>query len=217
MYKGGLIHLLKVSNYAILCSPYRVTLVGMFCFGQIIYMFLKTWLIPINTQLIYKTVCLLRHKNPNTITTELKRILPTKLLGIDFIRESYAVRKELSPVKNVNGPFNFIIQSAVTQNKVCAILWIVIKPLQTKKNLEWSKLKGFADDELIDIQMVKFLSHKIETIVVKGENAPYRIHSDVSGKYLSVLKTLWENEKMLLTSIFSFSHNVFKSLSSYGR
>ena len=25
----------------------------------------------------------------------------------------------------------------------------------------------------------------------------------------SLLKTLWENEKMLVTSIFSFSHNVF--------
>ena len=28
------------------------------------------------------------------------------------------------------------------------------------------------------------------------------------------LKTLWENEKMLVTSIFSFSHNVFQSFSS---
>ena len=27
----------------------------------------------------------------------------------------------------------------------------------------------------------------------------------------SLLKTLWEKEKMLVTSIFSFSHNVFHS------
>ena len=30
------------------------------------------------------------------------------------------------------------------------------------------------------------------------------------------LKTLWEKEKMLVTSIFSFSHNVFKSPISSG-
>ena len=33
---------------------------------------------------------------------------------------------------------------------------------------------------------------------------------DMSGKK-SLFKTLWEKEKMLLTSIFSFSHNVFYS------
>ena len=34
---------------------------------------------------------------------------------------------------------------------------------------------------------------------------------DVSGKE-AFLKTLWEEEKMLVTSIFSFSHNVFYSI-----
>ena len=32
---------------------------------------------------------------------------------------------------------------------------------------------------------------------------------DTGGIKRCLLKTLWEKEKMLLTSIFSFSHNVF--------
>ena len=38
-----------------------------------------------------------------------------------------------------------------------------------------------------------------EKIVGKGENAGYQ----------HFLKTLWEKEKMLVNSIFSFSNNVF--------
>ena len=58
------------------------------------------------------------------------------------------------------------------------------------KILDWSKLKAFADDKLN---------------VAKMTNSP-----------LIKQKTLWVKEKMLVTSTFSFSHNVFKILLSQG-
>ena len=53
-------------------------------------------------------------------------------------------------------------------------------PLPNDKFLDWSKLKAFADDE---INVTLFWNQYI---------------------------TLWEKEKMLVISIFSFPHNVFK-------
>ena len=58
------------------------------------------------------------------------------------------------------------------------------------KNLYWSKLKAFTDILKV-AQMTKFVIDSLENIVGKGEN--------------------------LVTSIFSFFHNVFKSLSLQGR
>ena len=61
---------------------------------------------------------------------------------------------------------------------------------QNNKILEWSKLKVFADD-IIKILKIMFLS-------------------------LIGLKFFWENEKMLVISIFSFSLNVFNRLFTPG-
>ena len=47
-----------------------------------------------------------------------------------------------------------------------------------------------------------------------ADNKPH-VHVNVTGiikTYFISLKTLWEKEKMQVTSIFSFSHNVFKRL-----
>ena len=55
-----------------------------------------------------------------------------------------------------------------------------------------SKLKAFADDKIN-------VNEKIEICFGKDR------------------KTLWEKEKMLVTSIFSFSHNVFKRVLFQGR
>ena len=38
----------------------------------------------------------------------------------------------------------------------------------------------------------------------------------MTGIVIGNIETLWEKEKMLVTSIFSFSHNVFKSLLPHG-
>ena len=54
-----------------------------------------------------------------------------------------------------------------------------------------SKFKAFADDNLKVAKMAKFVCDKVENVVGKRE--------------------------MLVTSIFSFSHNVFKIGLSYGR
>ena len=54
-----------------------------------------------------------------------------------------------------------------------------------EKNLDWSKLKAFADDKINLTRKLKFDLEWVENIVEK-------------------------NEKMLDTRIFSFSHNVFK-------
>ena len=66
------------------------------------------------------------------------------------------------------------------------------KSLLNKKILDWSKLKAFAEDNLNVIQILKFALGWVENI---------------AGK----------KEKMLVTSIFSFFHNVFQRLLSLGR
>ena len=56
--------------------------------------------------------------------------------------------------------------------------------LPNDKILDLTKLKAFADDKLDGVNMMTSLS-------------------------LIGYKTLWKKEKMLVTSIFSFSHSVF--------
>ena len=58
-------------------------------------------------------------------------------------------------------------------------------PLPDNNFLDWTRLKAFADNKL---------------------NA-----GNLKISVFEMLETLWEKEKMLVTSIFSFSHNVFKS------
>ena len=61
-----------------------------------------------------------------------------------------------------------------------------VNPLPNDKILDVTKLKAFADDKLKVGRMMIVL--------------------------LEDWKTLWEKEKMLVTSIFSFSHSVFQSV-----
>ena len=61
----------------------------------------------------------------------------------------------------------------------------VPETLPNNKILDLSKFKAFADDKIIGTQKLNLLWEE--------------------------QKTLWDNEKMLVTSIFSFSHNFFKS------
>ena len=46
--------------------------------------------------------------------------------------------------------------------------------LPNDKILDWSKLKGFADDKINVIQKLKFVVGLLENIVGKGENAGYQ-------------------------------------------
>ena len=64
--------------------------------------------------------------------------------------------------------------------------------LSNDKILEVTKFKAFADDKLNVPKMIISVFGKLENIEGKGK-------------------------KMLVTSIFSFSHNVFKRLLSWGR
>ena len=59
------------------------------------------------------------------------------------------------------------------------------------KILDWSIFKSLADNKINVTQNLKFVLGKVENI--------------------------WEKEKMLVTSIFSFSKNVFKSILLEGR
>ena len=68
---------------------------------------------------------------------------------------------------------------------------MAINSLPHKKILDWSKMKAFTDNKIKVTEKLKS--------VWEGQ------------------KTLWEKEKMLVTSIFSFSHSVFKRLLSQGR
>ena len=72
---------------------------------------------------------------------------------------------------------------------------VYLNPLPNNKTLNLSNLKGFTDNSLNMYQNFKFDLGRVENIVGKGENA---------GN--------WEKKKTLVTSIFSFSHNVFKGL-----
>ena len=63
--------------------------------------------------------------------------------------------------------------------------------LPNNKILDWSKFKAFADDKLNVTEKIKFVSGRVETF--------------------------WKKEKMLVTSNFSFPHDVSKRLFFYGR
>ena len=67
--------------------------------------------------------------------------------------------------------------------KYCRLVRILTLQVPNGKILDQTKLKAFADDNFNEAEML-FLS-------------------------LIELKILWEQEKMLFTSIFSFSQNVF--------
>ena len=66
----------------------------------------------------------------------------------------------------------------------------IINPLPNDKTSDGSKLKAFADDKIDESKKLKFGLGRIE---------------NTGGM-----------EKMLVTSIFSFSHNVFKNLPLQG-
>ena len=63
-------------------------------------------------------------------------------------------------------------------------------PLPSSKILDWSELKAFADNKINAIEKLKFALGWVENIVGKGK-------------------------KMLVSSIFSFSQNVFKRQDFY--
>ena len=67
----------------------------------------------------------------------------------------------------------------------------LVNSLQSDKTINWPNFKASADDNLKVATMAKLVFDRVENIA--------------------------EKEKMLVTSIFSFSRNVFKSLLSQGR
>ena len=71
-----------------------------------------------------------------------------------------------------------------------AIKHFAVNTLPNDKIFHWSKLKACADDKINVTEILRFVWRRVENIVGK--------------------------EKMLVTSIFSFSHNVFKSFSVGG-
>ena len=73
--------------------------------------------------------------------------------------------------------------------------FIYINSLPNDKNVGLSKLKALADNKINMVRKFKSVLGRVENTVGK----------------------LWEKEKMLVTSIFSFSHNVFKRLFFQGR
>ena len=117
----------------------------------------------------------------------------------------------------------------------CSIMFSLqsdLNPLPSNKILDWSKLKAFADDNINVNHKLKFDLERGENIVGKGENASYDNflfflkclrkaifsgsfnpfpHNDTFWRpwETSLLKTLWEKEKLLVTSNFSFTHSVF--------
>ena len=99
---------------------------------------------------------------------------------------------------------------------------------------DWSKFKAFADNKMNASEHQKFFLGWIENIVEKGENAGYQhysfSHNVSKGFFLTlshtspvfylsalqvILKTLWEKEKLLVTSNFSISHSVFNSFGEH--
>ena len=67
----------------------------------------------------------------------------------------------------------------------------LLNSLPNETNLAWSILKAFADNKIYETEKLKFVLGRVENIT--------------------------EKKKMLVTSIFSFSNNVFKRLFLQGR
>ena len=103
------------------------------------------------------------------------------------------------------------------------IVWEWVNSLPDYKILNLSMFKAFADDKLIVTKKSKLVFGRIQNNA--GENAGYQLFSFFLNVFKSFLyhtlqtfivpaktaffKTLQEKEKMLVTSIFSFSCNVF--------
>ena len=82
---------------------------------------------------------------------------------------------------------------------------VFLNSLPNCKTLALSKLKAFAEANYMLLK-IKFVSHRIENIMGYLENGGYQL-------FLFFPQcSLWDKEKMLVTSIFSFSYNVFKRL-----
>ena len=94
----------------------------------------------------------------------------------------------------------------------------------TKTILDWSKIKAFADNKLKELNIMICVFNRVENIVVKGGNtgnqhfllfpqcfqkAFYCGSLTLSQTSPGFFKTLWEKEKLLVTSNFFFSHSVF--------
>ena len=79
--------------------------------------------------------------------------------------------------------------------------------LPNEKILKSNKLKALAEDKIKVVQIMISVCGQKFTCGLKQYIILYWIGSE----------TLWEKEKMLVTSIFSFSHNVFKKLLFQGR
>ena len=93
---------------------------------------------------------------------------------------------------NIYSVWNRSKQSRLWLNRgYCSLYSLVINSLPNNKILDQSEFKAFADDKII-------------------------LFSRNWNSFREEWKTLWEKEKMLVTSIFSFSHNVFKRPLSQG-
>ena len=53
------------------------------------------------------------------------------------------------------------------------VIWERVKSLLNDENLDWSKLKVFADNQINANKYLKFGLKRVENIVGKGENAGY--------------------------------------------
>ena len=92
---------------------------------------------------------------------------------------------------------------------------------------DWSELKAFADDKFNITQMLISVFARVENVVGRGENAGNQLLFSHNVKFINsfqnkplflrvcsinLLETMWEKEKLLVTSNFSFSHSVFYPL-----
>ena len=80
--------------------------------------------------------------------------------------------------------FSVILKNVMNLKSNITSDWL--NSIPKDKILDWSKLKAFADDEIKVLEMMIFVLDRVENILGKG--------------------------KMLVTSIFSFSRNVFRAL-----
>ena len=93
--------------------------------------------------------------------------------------------------------YNSKVWMTLCLNLVSSAAAYLFNPLPHKKNLDWSKLKAFADDKIKLTENLKSVLWKIENIVGKGENAGYQF------------STLHEpNFKFSVTFILSFANAI---------
>ena len=120
-----------------------------------------------------------------------------KFASMGYQTHNYSqVSPTCSPLNHPGEAHKVLSRNSVPNNKILALL----------------KSKAFADDKFNVTKIMIYVFNMVKNIVGKGQNAGYQhflfFPTIKETHKRKLLRIFWEKEEMLVTSIFSFSHNV---------